>query len=199
MRLKIPKEIFNLSDEEIEISETIYDGKHIKCLVAPYHSFSELSKVLDNNTDTYLFPENDQLMTYQKTIGFISMVVNKHPTNTPIVITTSQSIISDIVDGCVRILTEKGDIVPCPTKTFLANLYDIKTHVLENKDLQLSKSEHSKAQSHISGIIDNINNAVNNGCSEEYFNKLKDSIKDIGEEIIVFQLNNKLKEIKIIK
>lgn len=37
------------------------------------------------------------------------------------IVTVNQNIIMDMVDDCVRVLTQDGRIVPSPVKTFLAN------------------------------------------------------------------------------
>ncbi len=199
MKLNIPKQIFDLSKEDIRTSEMLYDGKHIKCLVAPYHSFSELSKALDNNQDTYLFPENDELTTYHQIKNYISLIVKKHPTNTPIIVTASQTIICDMADDCVRILTQKGEIVKSPTKTFLANIHDIRYKVLENKDFELTEQEEIFSKNLATDIIDEVKSAMENGCTEETYTNLKSRIENIGEILISTKLNEMLSSVNIIQ
>ena len=48
--------------------------------------------------------------------------------------TTNQNVIMDMVDDCVRVLTEYNEVVASPVKTFAANIHDIRYSLLENKE-----------------------------------------------------------------
>jgi hypothetical protein len=131
----IQENLFDLTEEQISMSKTIYNGKIIKCLVAPYHSHRELEELITYTPTTYLFPERE--MTSEQALSFISMVISNPKINKDDeirIITSSQSIILDMIDDCVRILTEHNTVVDCPIKTFMANIHDIRYEVLENKN-----------------------------------------------------------------
>ena len=88
--------------------------------------------------------------------------------------------------GCVRILTERNEIVDCPVKTFMANIHDIRYKVLENKDHKLSDEERSAANSVIQGLID----AVQEGSvmTKAEFDTLLTKIDLVGEKFIAVKL-----------
>jgi len=152
--MNIPENLFELTDEQIETSKMMYNGKVIKCLVAPYHSYSHLEKVVPFTTTTYLFPERE--MTYAQTLKFISMVVNSATTEEIRIITTHMNIITDMVGGCVRVLTEKDEVVDTDSKTFAANIHDVKFNLLEDESHQLSKAEHSEAIKSINELVEKL-------------------------------------------
>ena len=130
--LNIPDNVFNLTEDQVEMSKQIYQGKIIKCLVAPYHTHAELEKVLKHTKYTYLFPERD--MTYEQTRYFIALIVDRIPADQEVVIVTaSQSIIMDMLGQCVHVLAKDGEIYPSSCDTFIANIHDIRHKVLENE------------------------------------------------------------------
>jgi hypothetical protein len=98
------------------------------------------------------------------------------------VITSNQNIILDMIDSSVRILTEKGDIVDCPTKTFMANIHDIRYSVLENKAHQLSDDEKSEGNK----VIQNLIGLVQKGSemTKVEYDALITKIEMVGEDII---------------
>ena len=87
-----------------------------------------------------------------------------------------------MIDGNVRILTEKGDIVDCPTKTFMANIHDIRYSVLENKDHQLSDEEKSESRAICDEIITLVNSPFTMTKSE--YDELLVKINLIGDDLI---------------
>ena len=176
----IKENLFDLTPEQIDMSKNIYNGKIIKCLVAPYHSYNQLEKEVTYTKNTFLFPERE--MTSAQCSGLISMLVNNPSQDEFLVITANQNIILDMIDGNVRILTEKGDIVDCPTKTFMANIHDIRYYVLENKDHQLSDEEKSEGNK----VIQNLIGLVQEGSemTKAEYDDLVTKIEMVGEDII---------------
>jgi transcription termination factor NusB len=176
----IKENLFDLTPEQIDMSKNIYNGKIIKCLVAPYHSYNQLEKEVTYTKNTFLFPERE--MTSAQCSSLVSMLVNNPSQDEFLVITANQNIILDMIDGNVRILTEKGDIVDCPTKTFMANIHDIRYYVLENKDHQLSDEEKSEGNK----VIQNLIGLVQEGSemTKAEYDDLVTKIEMVGEDII---------------
>lgn len=181
--MKIPENLFDLTTEQEASSKSIYSGKVIKCLVAPYHSFSQLEKEIPFSKSTYLFPERE--MTIPQIRGFISLLVkSKHDEIR--IITVNQNIIIDMIDGCVRILTQKNTIVDCPEKTFMANIHTIRYCILENESHQNSKEEQNIAAVRINELIDKINKTKKFTKAE--YNAIANEVDQIGEELISYKL-----------
>lgn len=176
----IKENLFDLTPEQIDMSKNIYNGKIIKCLVAPYHSYNQLEKEVTYTKNTFLFPERE--MTSAQCSSLISMLVKNPSQDEFLVITANQNIILDMIDGNVRILTEKGDIVDCPTKTFMANIHDIRYSVLENKAHQLSDDEKSEGNK----VIQNLIGLVQKGSemTKVEYDALLTKIEIVGEDII---------------
>lgn len=176
----IKENLFDLTPEQIDMSKNIYNGKIIKCLVAPYHSYNQLEKEVTYTKNTFLFPERE--MTSSQCSSLISMLVKNPSQDEFLVITANQNIILDMIDGNVRILTEKGDIVDCPTKTFMANIHDIRYSVLENKAHQLSDDEKSEGNK----VIQNLIGLVQKGSemTKVEYDALLTKIEIVGEDII---------------
>jgi len=175
---------FELSPEEKATSEMIYEGKIIKCLVAPYHTYAQLEKKIPYTKNTYLFPERELPVPQLKSL--ISMIVASKSKEEFRIITANQNIIMDMVGECVRVLTEHGEVVPCPIKTFMANIHDIRYKVLENPDHQKSDVEKSMGHKKATILIDRIEKAKT--ISREEFDTLIKEIDLIGEPIIEVKL-----------
>lgn len=192
------KNLFELTEEEIKTSKMMYSGKVLKCLVAPYHSSKQLGEMLPYTPTTYLFPENSMSMSQVK--QFISMIVSNDKIVDEVrIITTNQNIIMDMVGDCVRVLTEGGDIVNTHTKTFMANIHDIRYELLENDDHKLSEVEKEKGRDVINDIITKINEATDNKTviSKEEYDNMVTKIKIIGEPLIRNKLMDMVSEIKV--
>ena len=176
----IKENLFDLTQKQIDMSKNIYNGKIIKCLVAPYHNYNQLEKEVTYTKNTFLFPERE--MTSAQCSSLISMLVKNPSQDEFLVITANQNIILDMIDGNVRILTEKGDIVDCPTKTFMANIHDIRYSVLENKAHQLSDDEKSEGNK----VIQNLIGLVQKGSemTKVEYDALITKIEMVGEDII---------------
>ncbi len=191
--MNIPKNLFDLTADQEDTSKMIYNGKIIKCLVAPYHTYNELEKVIPYSPNTFLYPEKE--LSIQRLKSFISTVVNSKLEEAQI-ITTNQNIIMDMVDACVRVLTEDGTIVACPIKTFMANIHDIRYSLLENEDHQISKDKKEKGKEIVNDIITEINNLST--VTKDQRKKLEQRIDLIGEELISNILKSKLREIPVV-
>ena len=192
-KLKLPKGLFELTDEQLDMSKMIYNGKTLKCLVAPYHSYRELEAILPHTKTTFLFPEKE--MTQSQSSAFISMVVNMNTTEEIKIITTNMSIITDMIDGSVRVLTEGGDIVESPSKTFAANIHDIRYFLLENELHQLPKSGKEDKYKIINDVITRINSGT---ITTSEYKEFKMKIDLIGEPIVRNKLLEMLGEVNII-
>ena len=93
MKPEIKPNLFDLSKEEEQSSKMMYEGKIFKCLVAPYHTYQELEKIIPYTKNTYLFPERD--IPSGKLPSLVSMMV-KNPSKEEFrIITTNQFIILD--------------------------------------------------------------------------------------------------------
>jgi hypothetical protein len=177
--MEINENLFDLSEEQIELSKEIYNGKVIKCLVAPYHSYAELENIISYTPTTFLFPERE--LTSDRIRGLVSMIVNNHNDSEFRIITASQSVILDMVDSSVRILTQKGTVVPCPVKTFMANIHDIRYKVLENKDHQFSEEEKTKSHEFVDGLLKRIKSG---SMTREEYDDLIEKIELVGDDLI---------------
>lgn len=153
--MEINENLFDLTPEQIELSKEIYGGKIIKCLVAPYHTYNDLEKIIPYTKTTFLFPERD--LNAERIRGLISMIVNSPNDDEFRIITASQSVILDMIDGNVRILTEGGSVVPSPVKTFLANIHDIRYSILENPAHRISEEERNNQRGDFAkGVISDL-------------------------------------------
>jgi len=184
--MKLSCNLFELSEQDIETSKMMYN-KVIKCLVAPYHTQNILE--LDYTSNVFMFPENE--MTESQTKQFISMVI-KSPLQEVLIITKSSNIIYDMVDCCVRILTENNVIIPCPVKTFAANLWDISLLILNNKEHQKTEAEKSKSHVVIGDIINKIENSKS--FTNEEADNISKTIDIIGDEVISYNLKKMINE-----
>lgn len=198
----IQENLFDLNEEQISMSKTIYNGKIIKCLVAPYHSHRQLEELITYTPTTYLFPEKE--MTAEQVRGFISMVVynTKITENDEIrIITANQNIILDMIDSSVRILTEFDTVVDCPTKTFMANIHNIRYNVLENKHHKKTQEQKNEAHTLVSIIINDINNYRDNNLEmdEDMYKDYVAKITIIGEPLIREKLLEMIRDINIKK
>lgn len=189
--MKIPENLFELSKEQETLSRNIYNNKVIKCLVAPYHSYSQLESVVPYTKNTFLFPERE--MSKSQVINLISIIASNPSNDEFRIITTNQNIIMDMIGDCVRVLTEGGDIVYTGTKTFMANIHTIRHELLENDIHRLSSSEKSKSKDKITKIIDRVNDKT--PITKKDFYQLLSEINLIGEPIIrtkLIEMANKL-------
>jgi len=180
--------LFDLTDEQIELSKLMYNGKVIKCLVAPYHSYIELESRIKYTPWTYLFPERD--MSYKGTSALIRLLVEKDMLGDVLIVTSHMNIIQDMVDGCVRILTEDDEVVSCPCGTLAANIHTIRYDMLENASHQRTESKKPFFNESVNEIIETINSATS--FTQDEYDKLLVRVELVGEEIIRYKLKEML-------
>jgi hypothetical protein len=186
----IPENLFDLTPEQEQESKSMYNGKVVKCLIAPYHSYNDLGPHVTHVM--YLFPERD--LSYQETRTMMSKVANSSVTNDIkefMFITTNMNIIQDMIQGCVRILTENGNVVDCPEKPFAANIHTIRYDMLENKYYQKTDAEDSSYTKSINEIIEAINTK---SFTRDEYEEMSNRIGMIGEEFIQQKLREMLSE-----
>lgn len=94
--------LFDLTSEQEDTSKMMYK-KVIKCLIAPYHTYSQLESMIPYDKNTFLFPERE--MTLEQTRSLINILASKPTDEEFRIVTTDMSIVCDMVDTSVRILT----------------------------------------------------------------------------------------------
>lgn len=201
--MKLEKGLFKLTKEQEETSKILYNGKIVKCLVAPYHS-SERDKYnfisnkieMGYSENVYMFPERN--LSEGQTRQFMSLIVNGVQQEV-LIITASQNIILDMYDGCVRILTEFDKIVDCPEKTFGANIHTINIEILNNKSHKKDNSSPYGSKFYtvkINDIISKVNAKID--FTQKEYDEIMESIGLIGEDLISNQLGNMMRGKNII-
>jgi len=195
MNLTIPENLFDLTPEQEKLSKTMYNGKIIKCIVAPYHTYNQLENIIKYTPSTFLFPERE--LSIPQLRQFISMICNSKSNDEFRIITSNQNIIMDMIDGCVRVLTEYNTIVDCPCKTFMSNIHDIRHNLLENESYQISKEEKIKSKDKIRDLISKIK--LKSEISSQERSELLAEIDLIGEELISSRLKDMIYTLKIKK
>ena len=193
--MKINQNLFDLEPDQEATSKMMYNGKTIKCLVAPYHSYAQLEKTIPFTKTTYLFPEREMSVAQVK--GLISMIVANPSQEEFRIITANQNIILDMVGDCVRVLTEGDEVVYTGTKTFMANIHDIRYELLENDDHRLSESERTQAHKNIGVLIDRVNDTAT-PITKGDFAQLVSQINMIGEEFVKSKLREMASELTVI-
>ena len=187
--MKLQNNLFDLTKKQTDTSMMMYN-KIIKCLVAPYHTEKSLS--IDYAPNIFMFPEKE--LSHIQTKNFISMVVNSK-FDEVLIITSSIDIILDMVDDCVRILTENNTIVDCPEKTFCANQHTIIYSILNNKDHKKSETEKSLNRDKINIVIEKLNTHT---CTADEYDEMSTFIENIGETIVKTKMRNMLHDMKIV-
>jgi len=109
----------------------------------------------------------------------------------------NQNIIIDMVGECVRVLTEGDEVVYTGTKTFMANIHDIRYELLENDEHRLSEAERTQAHKAINVIIDRVNDKAT-PITKGDFAQLVSQINMIGEEFVKRKLREMASELTII-
>jgi hypothetical protein len=193
--MNIQENIFDLTEEQILTSKRIYNGKVIKCLVAPYHTYNQLENIIPYSKTTYLFPERE--ISNKETLNFVSLIVNNQSTSDVVIITTNLNIILDMIDDCVRILTEDELIVASPCKTYMANIHNIKYNLLENESYQKTQKVKNLAVLKINDIIQKINDIKEtNKITQKEIDNLLIDINLIGEPVLVTKLRQMISDRK---
>jgi len=190
---KLTKNLFDLTPEQIETSKSMYGGKIIKCLIAPYHSIKDIP--LEPNNEVFVYPERDLNIQQRKEIVGVMANSNKEEI---CFVTSDLFIILNMIDGCCRILTPDGEIEEVDEKTFGANPHTIIYSVIHNEHYAKEQKEKSIGfMNTIQKIIDDINDKK--GMTIEKFEATKKAIQLIGEDLIRHKLSDMLSEVKIIK
>ncbi len=190
---KITKNLFDLTPEQIETSKSMYGGKIIKCLIAPYHSIKDIP--LEPNNEVFVYPERDLNIQQRKEIVGIMANSNKEEI---CFVTSDLFIILDMVDVCCRILTPEGKIEKVDEKTFGANPHTIIYKVIHNAYYVKEQEDKSlDFRQTINKIIDEVNNKK--GMTVEQYEANRKKINLIGEPLIKNRLLDMLREVKIIK
>ena len=184
----INKEIFKLEKSQEDFTKVFYDGKIIKCLVAPYHTAEYFEKNLEWADNIFVFPENS--IPRGQLSSLIGMIVAS-PKPEVIIITTSNEIITQMIGDNVRVFTEAGNIVSCPIKCLMANIHDIKYNLLENKDFKDGKGNMvgNFGEGFVNSLIQKINSTE---TSKENYELFKSRIELVGEDVIRVALMNTL-------
>lgn len=194
--LKLEIDLFDMTDKQIEASKMMYNGKIIKCLVAPYHTFSDIEQALPFSKNTFVYPEREMNINQIKSL--ISMIVENPNIQDARIVTKDQNIIIDMVDDCVRVLTESGEIVNSPSKTLMANIHDIRYNLLENEAHQLSNKEKEQGVAMVNELITTCKKFEGKTMPEDDFKKLQAKIQMVGEDLIRNILEEQLHLIKVV-
>lgn len=182
--MKIKQNLFDLTEEQESMSKMMYNGKIVKCLVVPFHTYEQLEQEIDYTPTTFLIPERS--MSPDQVRGFISMVANSPKEGEFRIITANVNIICDMIDSSVRILTEGGDIVDCPCKTFMANIHTIRYDIFENQSFRLTDRERNSGETKVNSLIDAIKSK--SSITKTEFDNLMVHIDMIGEDLIRVKL-----------
>lgn len=187
---QITKNLFDLTKEQEQASMMMY-GKVIKCLIAPYHYIKNIP--LEPNNEVFVYPERDLDIQQRKEI--VSVMANS-PKDEIRFVTSDVFIIRDMIDGCCRILTPKGELEAVQEKTFAANHHTILHEVLHDEShVKTKQSEKEKLTVIINQLITDLQKGQ---MTQEEYDRAKSIIKTIGEPVIVAPLKNMLAEVKII-
>ena len=195
--MKLPENLFDVTREQADMSKSMY-GSVVKCLVAPYHNFNELEKAIPYSKETFLFPEREMTAEQCRSLLFILSQKVGYEYR---IITTNLNIICDMYDGCVRVLTESGKILPVPCKTFAANIHTIRYDILENKAFKDGKSAGEDVKPFFNIQWDTeFAKLVEEGTTitKAEHAQLKKSIGLIGERVIAAKLSEMLAAKKIV-
>jgi hypothetical protein len=192
---KFKKGIFDLTPEQESMSKMFYKGKIIKFIIAPYSVYNDLEKFIPYTKNTFLFPERE--MNMEQLRGFVSMLVELDTEEEIIVVTKEQSIILDMIDGCVRVMDYRGTLHECPCKTMMANIHTIQCDILQNEKFAPTKDSRNEMKGAINTIIKTVNDKKESGNKFEIneYNTLKMKIDVIGEQLIRVKLQEMLSSV----
>jgi hypothetical protein len=188
---KLSKNLFELTPEQEKQSIMMY-GKGIKCLIAPYHNILDIP--LEPNDDVYVFPERDLNVQQKKEIVSVMASSKKEEIR---FVTSDVFIITDMIDGCCRILNPEGEIEEVYEKTFAANAHTILLSVLQD---EYNRKKYDEKKQIYMEKINTIITAINDkrGMTREEYETTKNVIEMIGEDIISGKLGSMLRDVKIV-
>jgi len=182
-KVVIPANLFEMTKEQQVESKAMYSGKIVKCLVAPYHTYNELEKAIVYTPTTFLFPERE--MTESQIAQLVSVIELRLDASQEVrIVTKHMAIITDMIDPCVRILTQGGNIVSSPIRTLAANIHDIRCTILENKDHQVAEPEETFSTKAVQKIIRRLSDDNKKPLSKKEHEEVLKAIGQISEELI---------------
>jgi hypothetical protein len=182
---------FDLTEQEIELSKSTYGGKIIKCIIAPYHSYEDLKESVGDSA--CLFPERD--LSWLETNSLIYNLVENDDIQETTIITSSNYIIRDMIQCCVRVLGADGNISRFPVNTLRINLLELEEVLFADEDNYFEDEPrefiipdmgNSYSDKIITELIDCINEHIENEkpMSQSEFKSIEDSIKLIGDSYL---------------
>ena len=203
------KEIFNLTDEQIKLSKSLYNGKIVKCLIAPYHSPSEVGALLINDKNVtldssfFLFPERElSLMDCQ---NFVSKIIEDDKIQEVIIITSNHYIIWDIVQPLTKVLTIDNELADYPMQTLRANIMEMQGNFFidddEHDNFKIPEEVESYSDKFVNEIIDAVNYHIDEEkvMSKKLFNTLQNKVKLIGDSFLKSSLEVHMEKIVVEK
>lgn len=178
----LKSEIFDLTTEQLDLTKMFYDGKVIKCLVAPYHTTKYFEENLKYAENVFVFPENS--IPRDKLGTIIGMIVANPKYKEAVIITTSNEIITQMIGENVRVFTEAGNIVDCPIKCLMANIHDIRYSLLENDSFKDTKGTNVSnfGTGFTQALLDKLKNTKI--ADKKEYELFKSKIELIGEPLI---------------
>jgi hypothetical protein len=178
----LKSEIFDLTTEQLDLTKMFYDGKVIKCLVAPYHTAKYFEENLKYAENVFVFPENS--IPRDKLGTIIGMIVANPKYKEAVIITTSNEIITQMIGENVRVFTETGNIVDCPIKCLMANIHDIRYSLLENDSFKDAKGTNVSnfGTGFTQALLDKLKNTKI--ADKKEYELFKSKIELIGEPLI---------------
>jgi hypothetical protein len=186
---KLKANIFDLTPDQIETTKMFYNGKVIKCLVAPHHTAQYFEENLEYASNTFVFPENT--ISQQQLPSIIGMIVNSTKYTEALIITSDILLITQMIGDNVRVFTQAGNIVPCPIKCLMANIHDVKYNLLdadEFKDGSDVQTDFGKEM--VQSLLDQIRS--NTDKTSARYDFMKSRIDMIGEDVIRTIMGNEL-------
>jgi uncharacterized protein YaiI (UPF0178 family) len=166
-----------------------YNGKVIKCLVAPYHTAQYFEKNLEYVNNIFVFPENS--ISQQQLSSIITMIVNSPKYSEALIITADVFLITQMIGENVRVFTQAGNIVPCPIKCLMANIHDVRYRLLDAAEFKDGSDVPTDfGREMVQSLLDQIRS--NTDKSTTRYNFMKSRIDMIGEDVIRIALKNEL-------
>jgi hypothetical protein len=181
--------VFDLTQEQIETTKMFYNGKVIKCLVAPYHTAQYFETNLEYAENTFVYPENS--MSQQQLPSIISMLVSNPKFSEVLIITSDILLITQMIGENVRVYTQAGNIVPCPIKCLMANIHDVRYNLLEASEFKDGTDVPTDfGKEMVQALLDQIR--ANTDKSQSRYDFMKSRIDMIGEDVVRMVMSNEL-------
>jgi hypothetical protein len=195
--MNIEKNLFDMTPEEEQLSRALYGGNVIKCLVAPYHTYDQLERYIDEmSPNTYLFPERDR--NIPDIVQFVNTISENSVDSEIHIITTNQNIIMDMVGECLRILTDGGTITNPECRPFLANIHDIRHYIMENKKHSSRANLNSRSNLIINGLMNSIRDSQGSEITKNEYDFLKSRVQLIGDDLVRGIIGRDLERLRVV-